>query len=225
MLGMQIAAAKEFTVAIDIGHSEKRPGAISARGVSEYHFNKVLANKVFENLADHGINAFIVDSDKELTLKMRTKIAAKKKADLFISIHADSVKPKYLKTWEYNDEKLQYSDKFSGYSIFISRKHKESGILAVILGQALREALLRPTYHHAEKIKGENRKLLNRELGIYEFGKLVVLKTATMPALLFEMGIIVNRDEEKKLSSDIYQNALAEIISNSIKEYKLLIEN
>ena len=39
-----------------------------------------------------------------------------------------------------------------------------------------------PTFHHAEPIKGENRELVNRDLGIYRFDDLIVLKSAATPA-------------------------------------------
>jgi hypothetical protein len=55
--------------------------------------------------------------------------------------------------------------------------------------------------HHAEPIKGENRELVNPELGIYRFDDLIVLKSAAMPAALLECGVIVNRSEESRAAN------------------------
>jgi N-acetylmuramoyl-L-alanine amidase len=42
--------------------------------------------------------------------------------------------------------------------------------------------------HHAEPVAGESRELIDRALGIYRYDELAVLRTATMPAVLFEAG-------------------------------------
>lgn len=69
---------------------------------------------------------------------------------------------------------------------------------------------MKPTLHHAEKIAGENRELLDPINGIYVFDDLVVLKNSDAPAVLLEAAVIVNPDDEKKASSSQYQNKIAE---------------
>ena len=90
-----------------------------------------------------------------------------------------------------------------------SRWSQQSLTLATHLGQALRAEGLTPTLHHAEPIPGEGRTLLNRPLGIYEFGALAVLRNATMPALLLEAGLIVNRTEEQAIQSGQHHRKVA----------------
>ena len=76
----------------------------------------------------------------------------------------------------------------------------------------MRRQGLTPTLHHAEPIKGENRELVNPDLGIYRFDDLIVLKSATMPAALLECGVIVNRAEEAELlTEERQQKAVAAI--------------
>jgi N-acetylmuramoyl-L-alanine amidase len=215
-----------FTIAIDIGHTPKKYGATSARGTGEYLFNKSIALKLHENLIDKGFTrTFIINPQgEEISLKSRTQTAKQKKTDLFISIHHDSVNEKYLKKWTHRGKNRFYSDNFKGYSLFISDKNKQNRIFANILGETLLADDFRPTLHHAEKIKGENRRLLDAKKGIYEFGQLVVLKTATFPALLFECGVILNREEEALLSSANYQDKLASALATAIVSYYLYLE-
>lgn len=212
-----------FTIALDIGHTPKKQGATSARGVGEYNFNKSVVVKLHKKLIRQGFSkAFIVNvQGKEISLKSRTQIAKNKRADLFISIHHDSVNKKYLKTWIHESKKKFYNDSFKGYSIFISDKDEKSRVFANTLGQVLLAKQFYPTLHHAEKIKGENRKLLDTKKGIYEFSQLIVLKTATFPALLFECGVILNREEELLLSNTDYQDKLASTLTIAIKQYYL----
>jgi N-acetylmuramoyl-L-alanine amidase len=76
-----------------------------------------------------------------------------------------------------------------------------------------RHAGFTPTPHHAEPIPGENRPFADRINGVYYFDHLVVLKTATQPALLLEAGIIVNRTDELILQQPAVREKIAVAIA------------
>lgn len=219
-----LSADGKITVAIDIGHTKTNFGAVSSRGVSEYKFNYAIANVLLKKIiVNKNINAFIINPDGEkISLKKRTQVANEKGANLFISLHHDSVQQKYINYWNYKQKKNHYSDKFSGYSIFISNKNRQtedSYRFAAFLGKELIDYGFIPTLHHAEKIKGENKKLLDSKKGIYEFDDLVVLKTAKMPAILLECGVIVNRKEELLVESDAFKEDMSNAIVNAVLKY------
>jgi N-acetylmuramoyl-L-alanine amidase len=164
----------------------------------------------------------------EISLEDRPRQAVKDSADFLISIHHDSVQPRYLSKWTYQDKSLRYSDKFSGYSIFISKKtphYDDSIVFAELLGDELLATGLSPTLHHAEKIKGENRLLLDNSRGIYQFDDLIVLKRSPIPALLLECGIILNRDEELRVASDEYRQHIARAIYNATLSFSKKKQN
>ncbi len=215
--------SRKFIVAVDIGHSKKSGGALSARGEYEYKFNRDIAIKLLEVLKINNFDkSFIInEEDENIPLVERTKIAKKKKADILISIHNDSVQPQYLEEWKYDQNKYRYCDKYSGYSIFISQKNPktvQSIYLAKCIGQQLRLELFNPSFHHTEKIKGENRELID-SVGIYKFDDLIILKTSEMPTVLIECGIIVNRTEEIKLKNPDYINKMCGAITEGIIQY------
>jgi N-acetylmuramoyl-L-alanine amidase len=214
----------DFVVAIDIGHSRIRPGATSARGVGEFHFNKELAVLLRRELAGTGFtSAFLINEDgSNMPLTQRAELANTKKAALFLSIHHDSVQPRYLSTWSHEGVSRAYSDKFRGYSLFYSPKNREKAaslLFAELIGTELRARGLEPTIHHAENIEGEGRELVDRYRGIYRFDDLVVLKTASMPAVLLECGIIVNRDEEVRLADATYRKTIVQAVTLAIETY------
>jgi N-acetylmuramoyl-L-alanine amidase len=203
-----------FTLALDIGHTPKRGGAVSARGVSEYEFNRRLVDELKQKLRfSRDIQSFVVNSQgSEISLPKRAEQADQGKADVFLAIHHDSVKESYLKKWEVEGQTRKYCDEYSGYSIFVSAKNTkamESLAVAKVLGESLLKAGFKPTLHHAAQ---ENRIVLDTEKGIYLFDDLIVLKGAKMPAVLLECGVIVNRDEEQKLNNPQYRNRLIEAI-------------
>jgi N-acetylmuramoyl-L-alanine amidase len=219
------AAAKDFLVAIDMGHSPDQPGAISARGVGEYFFNKRIAEGVHARImAQPGqIKSFLInDRNGNVSLAERPKIAAQKKANLLLSIHHDSVQPKYISFWQVNGQKQHYCDLFKGFSLFYSEKNPDpydSLLCIMFLGLEMLKNNLTPTLHHAENIKGERKGMVDPERGIYKYNDLKVLKNATMPAVLLECGIIVNRDEELELSKPQYQEKIITSIVQAIKIY------
>ncbi|MCK5871880.1 MAG: N-acetylmuramoyl-L-alanine amidase [Methylococcales bacterium] len=73
--------------------------------------------------------------------------------------------------------------------------------------------------HHSEKIKGENRKIINPIAGVYAFNDLIILKQSVLPTVLIECGIIVNRKDELKLSDEDYQDKLVNAIYQGIENY------
>lgn len=217
------STSPKCVVAIDVGHSESAPGAISARGVSEYTFNRNVAGLLVDRLRKTGVEgAFVVDAPGErVSLAERTKIAEKRNASFFVSIHHDSVQPSYLVAWKYDNHDRLYSDRFSGFSLFISKHAPTSAqnlALARSIGTQLLNAGFHPSPHHAERIKGESRELLDARRGIYAFDDLIVLKTATMPAVLIECGVIVNRREELRLRDRARQDRLVAAVAAAISK-------
>ena len=226
--GLALAAepvpGEKHIVAIDVGHTRASPGAISVTGIPEYEFNLRIAKKLESMFNAAGpIQAFLIASEKPRALPERTRIAASKHADLFVSIHHDSAQDKYLKPRKAEDGKTQmYTDEFSGYSIFVSHKnprYEESLDLARQIGRAMKRANMKFAMHHNEAIAGENRPIVDRETGVYAFDDLVVLKTASMPAVLVECGVIVNPEEEKKLLTDSQQITITSAIVRGIRDY------
>ena len=214
---------EKFVVAIDIGHTKDHGGALSAHGIYEYYYNQKVAFLLLPELIKCGFKkSFIINEDgSDISLTYRTIEAKRRQADLLISLHHDSVRTCNLSTWEYKGECLYYCDLFKGFSIFVANNNinsKSSLLFAEKLGTNLLNKGFLPTLHHADPIKGENRKLIDPEKGIYEFNKLVILRTATMPAALLECGIIKNRAEEDSINS-AYRNKLVNAIVAAIIQY------
>jgi len=210
-------------IAIDIGHTPKQAGATSARGITEYKYNKRAAISLYYTLEQKGLEPFFINAEeREIKLNTRAKIANDTNANLFISMHHDSVKEKYLSTWTYNKKTHKYSDTFNGYSLFVSPKNKqfkESLRVAKEIGFVLNKEGYTPTLHHAEPIKGENKKLYDRKKGIYRYDNLVVLKRSNAPAVLIENGVIVNRNELNKIDNPEYREAFISALAKGINNW------
>ncbi|MBF0185429.1 MAG: N-acetylmuramoyl-L-alanine amidase [Magnetococcales bacterium] len=209
-------------VAIDVGHTAQRPGAISARGEPEYQFNTALAQVVRRQLEAGGVPTLLLQEEagQGMTLPARASLAAARQAGLLLSIHHDSVQPHYLRSWQWQGSEQHYADRFSGFSLFVSRLNRQLATslhCASRIGEALRAAGLQPTSHHAEAIAGENRPWADAANGVYYFDDLLLLKSAQMPAVLLEAGVIVHRQEELLLRDAERQKQVAEAVLHGVQ--------
>jgi N-acetylmuramoyl-L-alanine amidase len=219
-------APAAYRVILDVGHTADSPGAFSARGVTEYAFNMQLADVIRQALIDAGFEQttkLIISGPARRGLFERAVRANTTHADLFIAIHHDSVPDYLLESWEYEGKKQQYSDRFSGYSIFVSNDNADrSGSLAFghLLGTQLQKQGLHYTPHYTLPLMKRNRhELLDTEAGVYRYDHLVVLHNTRMPAVLLEAGSIANRQEELELATPERRLAVAKAVTAAVTEF------
>jgi N-acetylmuramoyl-L-alanine amidase len=215
---------EQFRIFIDVGHYRSAPGATSARGKTEFDFNLRLARALQKTLVSRGYRQvkLFVSAGGAQSLQQRTKESAKFKADIFISIHHDDVQSRYKSVWVYASQERLYSDKFKGYSLFISKLQPlwpESLRLATFISDELLRRGMSFTGHHAEETEGEGRRLLDEGRGIYQYDELIVLKNSLSPAVLIEAGIIVNRDEELVLNSQARRDLFSSAVSDAVEKF------
>lgn len=97
-----------YRVILDVGHTAAVPGALSARGATEYSFNMQLADAIKQALVDAGFDQtikLITGAPPWRGLFQRAVRANDTHADLFIAIHHDSVPDSLTETWEYDNAK------------------------------------------------------------------------------------------------------------------------
>jgi len=218
-----------FRVVLDVGHSAEAPGAISARGKSEYGFNLRLAKQIDRSLIDAGFEKtvlMVTGGDARRTLYARMAHANRLTADLLLSIHHDSVPDRFYKKWEFNGQPHIYNDRFKGYSIFVSDENAEgkaSLAFGSILGHQLRAHGLAYTPHYAAAFMGHNRHtLLDNQAGVYRYDTLFVLKKSRMPAVLLEAGSIINRDEELAMATPARQELIGAAVVAAVDTFCLV---
>jgi len=214
-----------FLIVLDVGHTPKEPGATSARGVPEYLFNLELGRRVEKELKSAGFAAtrlLTIQRTGASGLRERPELANKWKADLFVSIHHDSVQPSYLQPWEFEGKQRRYSDEFSGYSLFVSKENasfNESVRLAAAIADQLRAAGRDFTRHHSFDVPGERREFIDEARGIYRYDGLAVLRMTKMPAVLVEAGVIVNRADEELVRQESYRDMVARAVTAAVQGF------
>ena len=206
------------SIAVDVGHYLAKPGVISARGVPEFEYNLKLAREIEIALKRAGHRTLLIGDDG-LGEDLAKRAPRASGMDLFISIHHDSVQPRFLTGWEHEGAARSYSDRFSGFSLFVSNLNPQTAAslkCASAIGTALRKAGFTPSRYHADPVLGENRPFADEANGVHYFDNLAVLKTTSIPALLFEAGVIVNRGEELRMRDPAVRKRIAEAIGNAV---------
>jgi len=207
------AAAGERLVAVDVGHSLKEGGAVSARGRSEFSFNRVFAARLADALRGKTLAVREVNFAGDMaSLVERPKLASG--ADFFISVHHDSISEQYLKFWTWGGQRLSYTDVKRGYGLFVSMQNPDLATslrCASSIGAMLRRAGFEPSMWH-----GRKHQPADLENGVWIYDNLVVLHRTTLPAVLFEAGVIKHRDEELELRDPERQALMADVVATGI---------
>lgn len=200
-------------VAVDVGHTLAAGGATSARGRMEFDFNRDLAREVSAALISRGIAAHLVNDDGKIA-SLRDRPKAVPGADLFISIHHDSVSEDELKPWTWQGQVRDYNDEFAGHSLFVSHDNPypdASLTCASVIGARLQRMGFVPTDKNARR-----RAWADPANTVHWYDNLVVLYRTDVPAVLFEAGVIKNRSEELQLRDPAYQRRMADGIATGI---------
>jgi len=194
---------------VDVGHYRAEPGVISYSGIPEFEFNLRLALEIKNTLEKDGMRVRMIgERGNIIFLNHRTRAA--KGADLFLSIHHDSVR----------EHLTPRREEFAGFSLFVSRLNshaKKSLACASAIGAELRGAGMTPSRYHADPVIGENRPFADELNGVHYYDNLGVGKTAKMPAVLVEAGVIINRDEEARMNDPEVRARIADAVVRGTK--------
>ncbi len=208
-------------VVIDAGHGGHDPGA---PGVDGRHREKEVTLQIARAIRDELRSsgrvrvALTRDDDRFLILGERREIARRLKADLFISVHADSApNPAAHGATIYTLSEVA-SDRVAAQ--LAARENRADILNGVNLGGETSEVssiLLDLAQRETMNVSASFAALLQRELSptvpfrteFHRFAGLVVLKAPDVPSVLLETGYISNEEDEKKLFSRDYQRDIA----------------
>ena len=216
----------KFRIAVDVGHTAESEGAISARNIAEFVYNLHLAQRIVDKLKAAGFTEtrlLVTEGKARPSLFKRVAAANALDANLFLSVHHDSVPNSMLEQWDFNGKKSHFSDRFSGYSVYVSRGNPDfptSLRFAELIAKEMKTEGLDYAKQYTLPIMGRNQhQLLDKETGVYRYDQLVVLRQTHMPAVLLEAGSISNREEELAMGSPERQESIASGVTQAVKEF------
>lgn len=220
------------TIIIDSGHGGKDPGTIGKFARSKEKFVTLGYARELKRQLDltKKYKVFLTrDKDFFIPLNERVGIARRMKADLFISLHADSSPDSDTSGLSIYSLSETSSDK---QAELLAQKENKSDIIggadfSDASGDILKTLInlsQRNTMNDSAKfaeiviksIRENNVETLQKT---HRFAGFRVLTAPDVPSVLIELGYLSNRDEEKRLNSLKHKKDVAESLVNSVEKY------
>jgi N-acetylmuramoyl-L-alanine amidase len=223
--------ARDLIIAIDAGHGGEDPGAIGKNGTREKDVVLSIARALEQRIdAEPGMKAVLTrDADYFVPLRDRMRRARAKQADLFVSIHADSIRDRsvdgssvyILSQRGASDEAARWlaerenaSDLIGGVSL-----DDKSDVLASVLLDLSQSASLNASQTAAEHVLHALNQVGEIRKPQVQQARFMVLKSPDIPSMLVETAYISNPQEEQRLRGASHQAKLAGAIHQGVREY------
>lgn len=229
-------ARRNIVVAIDAGHGGNDPGAIAHDGhLKEKDIALAISRAVAERIkAMPGFEAVMIrDGDYYVQLQQRPQLARQNRADIFLSIHADSYSTSRAegvtiyalsqRTAEDENirrvtEKENSSDLLGGMSGDTSLRNFDDDLALTLLDLSMSWSIEQSMAAGSYILNAVgNVAKLRRD--VPQQGNLWVLRSPDIPSLLIETGYLSNPTEARRLASADYQRKLADSIVQGVMNY------
>ena len=221
---------RDVVIAVDAGHGGEDPGAIGHAGTREKDVTLAIARSLAQRInAEPGMRAVLTrDRDELLDLRERIRRAHAAHADMFISVHADSIRDRtvsgasvyVLSVHGASSEGARWlAERENAADLVAGARPDDQGTLEPVLIDEAQNQIIGVSASAAERVMsalegvGEVRKAQVQRAGF------VVLKSRDIPSMLVETAYISNRSDERRLRSVPGQARLAEAIASGVRGY------
>ena len=218
-------------IAIDAGHGGADPGAIGAGGTYEKTITLAAARELKARLEASGRYKVVLTRDSDIFLRLRDRVLAARKAgaDLFISLHADSIASPDIRGLSVYTLSERASDKEA--AALAVRENKADLIAGVdltgveapevvniLIDLAQRETMNLSAHYASMLVEGLGEEVtLLRET--HRFAGFAVLKAPDVPSVLIELGYLSNPTEERLLRDRRYRARLIAAIARATDRF------
>ncbi len=201
-------AAGKNVVVIDPAHGGTERGVQLSRSTYEKDLTLTIGKRIAERLGKiTNIEIRLTRSkDINLTIEKRKEMARKAKADLFISLHVNA---------GFGNKSIGYEIYFTGFDAPSSKKVNSSEIVK----DMVRNQYLNDTVRFAQIFQRNFSKVLPREDRGLREAPFLVYEGLAIPSVAIELGFATNVKNKKKLTDKKTQQAIADAIVKSIREY------
>ena len=225
------AKGRDLVIAVDAGHGGQDPGAIGRGGTREKDVTLAIASKLAAAIdAEDGMRAVLIrDGDYFITLGGRTRKARQLGADMFISVHADSVGNRdvtgssvyVLSLRGASDEAAKWladSENAADLKGGVSLDDKNDVLASVLLDVTQKESVS-DSVEAADSVLKSLRGVVSVHRPRVQHAGFVVLKSPDIPSMLVETSFISNPTDERRLRDPDHQQRLADAIRSGVRNY------
>jgi len=214
------------TVVLDAGHGGEDEGARGLRGIVEKDLVLDITQRVARRLQKRGLRVVLTrDDDVTVSLETRTSIANDARADLFVSVHANSHRTReprgietYFASLEASDAEARRVAERENQAFGSAPPASRGDPLVALLGDLIATEHLVESQHFARLAQEQMAGSGGVSRGVRQ-APFVVLMGVQMPASLVEIGFISNPADAKSLRERERRDALAEALARAVLEY------
>jgi N-acetylmuramoyl-L-alanine amidase len=212
-------------VLIDPGHGGRDPGATSVSGtISEKQLTLQLARELRDVLASSGRVriALTREDDRYLTLDQRSALARRLGATLYVSLHMDSAPNPLARgasVYSLSDvaSDAEAADRARSENSAAARAAGSDGSVRAILSDLAVRSQMTASANFAERLVRNSAGRVALRPQPHRFADFHVLRSARVPAVLFEAGYISNFDDEAMLRSGERRSRIASALARAIE--------
>lgn len=207
-------------VMLDPGHGGKDPGALGAGGVREKDVVLDISRRVQRLLEARGFEVLMTRRDDTfIPLSRRAGMANRLRADIFVSIHANSAQNHLAR----GGETFYYSEAGDAHSEYLAAlENAGQDLLDILLDGAAVEAVPdreSKSRQLAGKVQGRLSPLgASQDRGV-KTARFHVIRHTAMPSILVETGFLSNGEELALLGSGEFKQKVAKALANGITDY------
>lgn len=226
-----IDSGRDIVIAVDAGHGGQDPGTIGRAGTEEKNVTLAIARLLAQKIdGQRGMRAVLTrNSDIFIPLRERMIIARRAKADLFVSVHADSVSDHQLagasvyilslrgassEAARWLAERENDADLKGGVQL-----NDKSSTLASVLLNLSQSATISDSMTAAQQVLVSLDRSLPVRKSEVQQAAFVVLKSPDIPSMLIEADYLSDPVEERKLRSPLRQEKIAEAIFHGLRGF------
>lgn len=221
-------------IVIDPGHGGKDPGTIGVTGVQEKNIVLPIGLKLGAMIQQKFPDVKVIytrSNDDFPSLTERTKLANINRAKLFISIHANHKKQEEssksgFEIYMVNKDRFPEAVRITmnDNSLLQFQKYGNDSTDSIIFSTLALNGYYRYNEYFASSIEMNMLKFTTlQSRGVMQADFWVILG-ASMPSILVETGYVSDENDEKFLSSNNGQTAIAAALLNAFSNYKMLYE-
>lgn len=218
-------------IVLDAGHGGNDPGALGPNGLKEKNITLAMARDLKKALEDTGRYRVMMTRDKDVYLRLgqRVQIARHHNADLFISLHADSLDRKhvsgasiYTLSEKASDsesarlaERENQSDLIAGLDLSV----EDEEVASILVNLAMRDTMNQSKFFAntiVDVMQSHSLSLLDNP---HRYAGFAVLKAPDVPSVLIEAGFMSNNQEANKLNTPAHRARIAAAIVRGIDAY------
>jgi len=224
-----------YVIVLDPGHGGADPGTIGISGTYEKYITLAMARTIRDKLEKTGRFQVKLTRDRDIFIRLRERIrlAREAGADLFISLHADSIKNSaisgpsvYTLSEKASDQEaaaLAEKENRADLIVGIDLSNESPEVTNILIDLAQRESM-NQSARFAEMLIREMKARTTVLRNTHRFAGFAVLKAPDVPSVLLELGFLSNTRDERELKSNFYRRKLAAGVAGAVEGYFTRVE-